>query len=88
MIKVNCGHIETSGPKFLIAAELAILFNSINKDSTFTKEEMYKIVDDGFMTDEELNARFAEICEESGKSEEDAMAEALSVSLLSSIRFT
>ena len=42
MIKVNCWHIETSGPKFLIAAELAILFNSINKDCTFTKEEMHK----------------------------------------------
>lgn len=85
MIKVNCGHIETSGPKFLIAAELATLFNSINKSGTFTKEEMHKIVDDGFMTDDELNARFAESCEESGKSKEDAMVEAMIVSLLGSI---
>lgn len=85
MIKVNCGCIETSGPKFLIQAELATLFHSINKDSMFTKEEIHQIVDDGFMTDEELDARFAENCEESGKSKEDAMAEALIVSLLGSL---
>lgn len=46
MIKVNCGCIETSGPKFLIQAELATLFHSINKDSMFTKEEIHQIVDD------------------------------------------
>lgn len=85
MIKVNCGHIETSGPKFLIMAELATLFNSINKSGMFTKEEMHKVVDDGFMTDDELDARFVESCEESGKSKEDAMAEAMIVSLLGSL---
>lgn len=85
MIKVNCGHIETSGHKILIQAELATLFHSISKDSMFTKEEIHQIVDDGFMTDEELDARFAESCAESGKSEEDAIAEALIVSLLGSL---
>lgn len=85
MIKVELGHIETSGPKFLIQAELATLFHSMNKNSMFTKEEIHQIVDDGFMSEEELDARFAESCEESGKSEQDAMAEALIVSLLGSL---
>lgn len=85
MIKVNCAHIEMSGPKFLIEAELATLFNSINKDGKFTKEEMHQIVDDGFMTDDELNARFVESCEKSGKSEEEAMAEAAVMGLLGSL---
>lgn len=85
MIKAEFGHIETSGPKFLIAAELATLFHSFNKNSMFTKEEVHSLVDDGFMSEEELDAKFAESCEESGKSEQDAMAEALIASLLSSI---
>ena len=85
MIKAEFGHIETSGPKFLISAELATLFHSFSKNSIFTKEEIHQIVDDGFMSEEELDARFAESCEESGKSEQDAMAEAVIASLLSSI---
>lgn len=85
MIKVNCGHIETSGPKFLIAAELATLFNSINKSGTFTKEEMHKIVNDGFMTDEELDARVEESCKKSGQSVEEGLAEAAVIATLGSL---
>lgn len=85
MIKVELGHIETSGPKFIIAAELATLFNNFNRQGDFTKEEIHQIVDDGFMTDEELDARFTENCKKSGMSKDEAMAEAAVVSLLSSL---
>lgn len=85
MIKVELGHIETSGPKFIIAAELVTLFNNFNRQGDFTKEEIHQIVDDGFMTDEELDARFIENCKKSGMSKEEAMAEAAVVSLLGSL---
>ena len=85
MIKVELGHIETSGPKFIIMAELATLFNNFNRQGDFTKEEIQQIVNDGFLTDEELDAKFTENCKKSGQSVEDAMAEAVVVSLLSSL---
>ena len=85
MIKVEFGHIETSGPKFIIAAELATLFNNFNKQGGFTKEEIHQIVDDGFLTDEELDARVKECCKKSGQSVEEGMAEATVVAMLSSL---
>ncbi len=85
MIKVELGHIETSGPKFIIAAELATLFNNFNRQGDFTKEEMHKIVDDGFMTDEELDAKVEESCKKSGQSVEDGMKEAAVLAILGSL---
>lgn len=85
MIKVELGHIEMSGPKFVIAAELATLFNSFNRDGDFTKEEIHQIVDDGFLTDEELNARVEEKCKKSGQSVEEGMKEAAVLATLGSL---
>lgn len=85
MIKAEFGHIETSGPKFVIAAELATLFNSMNRHGMFTKEEAHKLVDDGFMTDEELDARVEESCKKSGQSVEDGMKEAAVLAILGSL---
>lgn len=85
MIKVELGHIETSGPKFIIAAELATLFNNFNRQGDFTKEEIYKIVDDGFLTDEELDAKVEESCKKSGQSIEEGMAEAAALAIFSSL---
>ena len=85
MIKVELGHIETSGPKFVIAAELATMFNSMNKHGMFTKEEVHKLVDDGFMTDEELDAKVEESCKKSGQSVEDGMKEAAVLAILGSL---
>lgn len=82
MIKVELGHIETSGPKFIIAAELATMFNSMNKHGMFTKEEIHQFVDDGFMTDEELDAKVEESCKESGQSVEEGMNEAAVLAML------
>lgn len=85
MIKVELGHIETSGPKFVIAAELATMFNSMNKHGMFTKEEVHKLVDDGFMTDEELDAKVEDTCKKSGQSVEEGMAEAALLAMLGSL---
>lgn len=85
MIKVELGHIEISGPKFIIAAELATLFNNFNRHGDFTKEEIYKMVDDGFLTDEELDARVEESCKKSGQSVEDSMKEAAVLTILGSL---
>lgn len=57
MIKVNCEHIEVQGPRLIVEAELATLFHHWADSGTFTKERLHQIVDDGFLTDEELDDR-------------------------------
>lgn len=57
MIKVNCEHIEVQGPKLIIEAELATLFNYWADNGTFTKERLQELVNDGFLTEEELDDR-------------------------------
>ena len=57
MIKVSCGHVTVLGPEIIIGAELATLFHHFAESDTFTKKRLHQIVDDGFLTEEELNDR-------------------------------
>ena len=70
MIKVNCGCIETQGPKIIIEAELATLFHNFAKNDTFTKERLHQIVDDGFLTEEELDDRIEKEKKKNGITDE------------------
>lgn len=70
MIKVNCGHIEVQGPKILIEAELATLFHYWADNGTFTKEKLQEIVNDGFLTEEELDDRIEKQEKENGITDE------------------
>lgn len=70
MIKVNCGCIETLGPRIIIEAELATLFHHFAENDTFTKERLHEIVNDGFLTVEELNDRIEKEKKKNGITDE------------------
>ena len=70
MIKVNCGHIEVQGPKLIIEAELATLFHYWADNGTFTKERLQEIVNDGFLTEEELDDRIEKEKKKNGITDE------------------
>lgn len=70
MIKVNCGSIELQGPKIIIEAELATLFHNFANNGTLTKERLHEIVDDGFLTEEELDDRIEKQKKENGITDE------------------
>ena len=70
MIKVNCEHIVIQGPRIIIEAELATLFHHFAESDTFTKERLHQIVDDGFLTDEELNDRIEKEKKKNGITDE------------------
>ena len=70
MIKVNCEHIEVQGPKLIVEAELATLFHHWADNGTFTKERLHQIVDDGFLTVEELDDRIEKEKKKNGITDE------------------
>lgn len=70
MIKVNCGHIEVAGPKIIIEAELATLCSYFANNDKFTKERLHQIVDDGFLTEEELDDRIEKQKKKNGITDE------------------
>ena len=70
MIKVNCGLIEVQGQKLIVEAELATLFHHFADMDTFTKERLHQIVDDGFLTEEELDDRIEKEKKKNGITDE------------------
>lgn len=54
MIKVNEGKIDLKGNKLLIRAELTTLIHALFNSEILTKEEIKKDVEQGLMTEKEL----------------------------------
>lgn len=55
MIKVNKGKIYLEGARTLIRAELSTLIYSLINDGILTKEQVKKDVEQGFLTEKELD---------------------------------
>lgn len=54
MIKVNEGKIDLKGNKLLIRTELTTLIHALFNSEILTKEEIKKDVEQGLMTEKEL----------------------------------
>lgn len=55
MIKVNEGKVCLEGTRTVIRAELSILIYSLINDGILTKEQVKKDVEQGFLTEKEMD---------------------------------
>lgn len=63
MIKSKKGNIKLEGNKGIIKADLCCVMRALKEEKSFTKEEMLELVEDAYLSDEELHKKAEEAIE-------------------------